>query len=80
MRLSRNLGSDDLIVLLRRYGYEATRQTGSYSPDDTPERCTPYHDSAPQTTSDRNLAGYPQDIAGHLKIEWPTFLDSLFGS
>lgn len=30
MRLPRNLGGDDLIALLQRYGYEVTRQTGSH--------------------------------------------------
>ncbi len=30
MRLPRDLGGEDLAVLLRRYGYEVTRQTGSH--------------------------------------------------
>jgi len=30
MRLPRDLGGKELAVLLRRYGYEVTRQTGSH--------------------------------------------------
>jgi predicted RNA binding protein YcfA (HicA-like mRNA interferase family) len=30
MRLPRDLGGEKLAVLLRRYGYEVTRQTGSH--------------------------------------------------
>jgi predicted RNA binding protein YcfA (HicA-like mRNA interferase family) len=30
MRLPRDLGGEELAVLLRRYGYEVTRQTGSH--------------------------------------------------
>jgi predicted RNA binding protein YcfA (HicA-like mRNA interferase family) len=30
MRLPRDLGGEDLAILLKRYGYEVTRQTGSH--------------------------------------------------
>jgi predicted RNA binding protein YcfA (HicA-like mRNA interferase family) len=30
MRLPRDVGGEELAVLLRRYGYEITRQTGSH--------------------------------------------------
>jgi predicted RNA binding protein YcfA (HicA-like mRNA interferase family) len=30
MRIPRDIGAEDLISLLRRYGYESTRHTGSH--------------------------------------------------
>lgn len=81
MRLPRNLGSDDLIILLRRYGYEVTRQTGSHIRLTTAWN-GPHHVTIPHHKPLRigTLQSILKDIASHLQIDWSTFLSSLLGS
>ena len=79
MRLPRNLGSDDLIALLHRYGYEATRQTGSHIRLTTTQNGV-HHVTIPRHNPLRvgTLQSILKDIAEHLEMDWPIFLDSLF--
>lgn len=79
MRLPRDLTGAELAVLLRRYGYEITRQTGSHI------RLTTlmggeHHITIPAHNPLRvgTLNGILRDVAEHLAISREELLSSLF--
>lgn len=78
MRLPRDLGGDDLVVLLRRYGYEATRQTGSHIRLTTVKNGV-HHVTIPRHKPLRigTLQSILKDIAHHLEMDWSDFLQDL---
>jgi predicted RNA binding protein YcfA (HicA-like mRNA interferase family) len=80
MRLPRDLDADNLISLLRRYGYKVTRQTGSHIRLTTLQGGE-HHVTIPHHKSLRvgTLQAVLQDIAQHLGLNWPAFLEELFG-
>lgn len=71
MKLPRDVSGDELATLLRGYGYEATRQTGSHlrltrSTDGTEHHVTvPRHDPLRVGT----LSAILGDVAAHLGLE-----------
>jgi predicted RNA binding protein YcfA (HicA-like mRNA interferase family) len=73
------MGGEDLITLLRRYGYEATRQTGSHIRLTT-TRNGEHHVTIPRHKPLRvgTLQSVLKDVADHLEMDRPTFLDDLF--
>jgi predicted RNA binding protein YcfA (HicA-like mRNA interferase family) len=80
MRIPRDIGAEDLISLLRRYGYESTRQTGSHI------RVTTILNGEHHVTIPRHrpirvgtLQAILRDIAGHLNKDWRAFSEELFG-
>jgi predicted RNA binding protein YcfA (HicA-like mRNA interferase family) len=80
MRLPRDLGGEELAVLLRRYGYEVTRQTGSHM------RLTTalggeHHITIPCHKPLRvgTLSAILRDVAAHLGITRQTLMETLFG-
>ncbi len=80
MRLPRDLGGEELAVLLRRYGYEVTRQTGSHM------RLTTtlggeHHITIPRHKPLRvgTLSGILRDVAQHLGISRQELVETLFG-
>ena len=79
MRLPRDLGGDDLAVLLRHYGYEVTRQTGSHMRLTT-RRAGEHHITIPRHSALRvgTLAAILTDVADHLGISRQTLLETLF--
>ena len=79
MRLPRDLGGDDLVRVLRRAGYQVTRQTGSHM------RLTTYEHGEHHVTIPRHaelrigtLAGILADVATHLGLTRDELLERLF--
>ncbi len=79
MRLPRDLSGDQLAVLLRRYGYEETRQTGSHMRLTTTQEGE-HHVTIPRHSSLRvgTLSAILSDVAEHLGIPKPTLVETLF--
>lgn len=79
MRISRDVGAEDLISLLRRNGYESTRQTGSHICITTILNGE-HHVTIPRHKPLRvgTLQAILSDIAGHLNTDWRTFAEELF--
>ena len=80
MRLPRDLSGDQLAVLLRRYGYEVTRQTGSHMRLTTMQEGE-HHVTIPRHGSLRvgTLSAVLSDVAEHLGIPKPALVEALFG-
>ena len=80
MRLPRDLSGEELAVLLGRYGYEVTRQTGSHMRLTT-TRGGEHHVTIPSRKSLRvgTLSAILRDVAEHLGIPRETLRDTLFG-
>ena len=79
MRLPRDLSGDQLAVLLRRYGYEVTRQTGSHMRLTTTRRGE-HHVTIPRHKSLRigTLSAILRDVADHLEISREQLVETLF--
>jgi len=80
MRLPRDLGGEELAVMLSRYGYEVTRQTGSHMRVTT-MREGEHHVTIPRHASLRvgTLSGILSDVCEHLGIPKPELVETLFG-
>lgn len=80
MRLPRDLGGEELASLLRRYGYEVTRQTGSHMRLTTMEGGE-HHITIPRHKPLRigTLSSILNDVAEHLGQDRQTLAESLFG-
>ncbi len=80
MRLPRDWGGLELAQLLRRYGYEITRQTGSHLRLTT-QLQGQHHITIPQHKPLRlgTLNGILKEVAMHLDLELETLLESLLG-
>jgi predicted RNA binding protein YcfA (HicA-like mRNA interferase family) len=78
MRLPRDLGGLELAQLLRRYGYDITRQTGSHLRLTTQQHGQ-HHITIPQHKPLRlgTLNAILKDIATHLELELDVLLKSL---
>jgi len=79
MRLPRDLGGDELAVLLRQYSYQVTRQTGSHI------RLTTYQGGEHHITIPRHkwlrvgtLRAILNDVAQHLGVEKNELIESLW--
>ena len=79
MRLPRDIGGEELALLLRRYGYEVMRQTGSHLRLTT-TRKGEHHITIPRHGSLRvgTLSAILNDIAAHLGIARDELQKSLF--
>jgi predicted RNA binding protein YcfA (HicA-like mRNA interferase family) len=79
MRLPRDLDGEELAVLLRRYGYEVTRQTGSHMRLTTAQGGE-HHITIPRHKSLRigTLSAILRDVAEHLGIARQTLVEMLF--
>jgi predicted RNA binding protein YcfA (HicA-like mRNA interferase family) len=80
LRLPRDLSGEELAVLLGRYGYEVTRQTGSHKRLTTTQGGE-HHITIPRHESLRvgTLNAILRDVAEHLDIPRQTLLETLFG-
>ena len=80
MKIPRDLGGEELAQLLKRYGYQATRQTGSHIRLTT-TREGEHHVVIPKhkTLKIGTLNSVLSDIAGHLKLKKEILIDELFG-
>jgi predicted RNA binding protein YcfA (HicA-like mRNA interferase family) len=79
MRIPRDVSGDELAKLLKRYGYEVTRQVGSHMRLTT-ERGGEHHITIPQHKPLRigTLNGILKDVAEHLKLSRDDLAESLF--
>lgn len=82
MKLPRDLSGAELAKLLRRYGYEVTRQTGSHLRLTTTIRTYQHHISIPQHKSLKigTLAAILDDTSRYLKMRRSALEQELFGS
>ncbi len=80
MRLPRDLGGPELAGLLRRYGYQVIRQSGSHLRLVSRIRGPEHHITIPVHRAIRvgTLGEIPTDIAAYLKIDRASLLDELF--
>jgi predicted RNA binding protein YcfA (HicA-like mRNA interferase family) len=80
LRLPRDLSGEELAVLLGRYGYEVTRQTGSHMRLTTAQGGE-HHITIPRHESLRvgTLNAILRDVAEHLDIPRQKLLATLFG-
>jgi predicted RNA binding protein YcfA (HicA-like mRNA interferase family) len=80
MKLPRDIGGEELAVLLHRYGYEVTRQTGSHM------RLTTLQGGEHHVTIPRHkplrigtLSAILKDVAQHLEVDREALVKSLLG-
>ena len=78
MKLPRDLGGEELAKLLRQYGYEITRQTGSHMRLTT-NQSGEHHITIPRHQSLRvgTLNAILKDVAQHLGMERDDLIRSL---
>ncbi|MFH1084533.1 MAG: type II toxin-antitoxin system HicA family toxin [Chloroflexota bacterium] len=81
MRLPRDLDGEPLAMLLGRYGYAVTRQTGSHMRLTTTQEGE-HHITIPRHGPLRigTLSAILNDVAEHLGIPRQTLVESLFGN
>lgn len=81
MKLPRDLSGHDLVKLLRRYGYEQTRQVGSHIRLQSTLRGQPHYITVPDHDELRpgTLNAILSDVADYVGIERSTIVDQLFG-
>ena len=79
MRLPREISGEDLAKLLKKYGYEITRQTGSHLRLTTQQQGE-HHITIPAHKSLKigTLSGILADIANHFKIDKTDLIKELF--
>jgi predicted RNA binding protein YcfA (HicA-like mRNA interferase family) len=80
MKIPRDLNSDELIKLLKPFGYETTRQTGSHIRLTTDE-LGQHHVTVPHHSPIKvgTLSAILGEVANHLHIPKQDFLQELFG-
>ncbi len=80
MKLPRDLGGEELVVLLGRYGYAVTRQTGSHMRAESTLRGFEHHVTIPRHPSLRagTLSAILHEVAAYLEIERHTLVEELF--
>jgi predicted RNA binding protein YcfA (HicA-like mRNA interferase family) len=80
VRLPRDVEGEELALLLRRYGYEVTRQTGSHMRLTTTQEGE-HHVTIPRHGSLRvgTLSAILGDVAEHLGIPKQGLAETLFG-
>jgi len=80
MKIPRDIGAEDLISLLRRYGYQSTGQTGSHVRLTTAMNGE-HHITIPGHKPLRigTLHALLKDIADRLNMDWHAFAEQPFG-
>jgi predicted RNA binding protein YcfA (HicA-like mRNA interferase family) len=81
LRLPRGLSGAELARLLRRYGYEVSRQTGSHVRLTSTMMGTEHHVTIPAHRDLRlgTLASILSNVAAYLKKDRETLANELFG-
>ncbi len=81
MRLLRDVRGEQLAKLLKRYGYQVTRQTGSHVRLTSTYRGEEHHITIPRHASLRvgTLSGILSDVAEYLGIDKAQLVQELFG-
>lgn len=80
MKIPRDIGTDELVKLLSKYGYRVTRQKGSHLRLTT-DKNGEHHITIPQHDLLKigTLNSILNDIAEYLKIDKQTLIAELFG-
>ena len=80
MKLPRDLGGDELIALLGKYGYQATRQTGSHVRLTSNYKGTEHHVTVPRHESLKvgTLSSIMDEVAGYLMMDKQSLIDEMF--
>lgn len=81
MKLPRDLRGDALATLLRQYGFQVTRQTGSHLRLTSSIMGAEYHITVPrhETLKVGTLAAILADVAKYLEIDREQLAEQLFG-
>jgi predicted RNA binding protein YcfA (HicA-like mRNA interferase family) len=82
LKLPRDLDGKKLAALLRAYGYEITRQTGSHIRLTSTLKGREHHITIPahRVLSVGTLHGILRETATYLEMELASFLNELFGA
>ena len=82
MKLPRDLDGKKLAALLRPYGFEITRQTGSHMRLTSAQKGREHHVTIPAHKELRvgTLHSILSEVAAYLEMELAALLDELFGS
>lgn len=80
MKIPRDVGGEELIQLLARFGYSITRQTGSHIRLTSSARGTEHHITIPRHNPLKvgTLSGILKDVASYLEINRQQFIADLF--
>jgi predicted RNA binding protein YcfA (HicA-like mRNA interferase family) len=81
MKLPRDVGGEELALLLRKYSYQITRQTGSHMRLTSTFKGTEHHITIPRHGSLKvgTLNSILKDIAAYLELERDQLVEELFG-
>ena len=81
MKLPRDLSGEELARLLRRYGYEITRQTGSHLRLTCTTKGTEHHVTIPAHHALKigTLSATLHDVAAYLEMDRTALAAELFG-
>ena len=81
MKLPRDLGGEELVALLGRYGYQVIRQTGSHMRLTSTHKSTEHHLTIPRHKPLRlgTLNSIVNEVATYLEMEKQNLIDDLFG-
>lgn len=81
MKLPRDTGGEELAILLGRYGYQVTRQTGSHMRLTSTYKGTEHHLTVPRHKPLRagTLSSLVNEVATYLEVERQSLIDELFG-
>ncbi len=81
MKLPRDLPGEQLASLLRRYGYETTRQTGSHLRLTSTAKGSEHHITIPRHKELKvgTLNAILSDVAGYLEMDREELADDLLG-
>ena len=80
MKLPRDTGGKELAAILRKYGYQVTRQTGSHMQLTSSFKGTIHHLTIPDHQPLRigTLSKIVGDVASYLEMEKQELLEKLF--
>jgi len=80
MKIPRDISSDNLIQLLKRYDYKITHQTGSHLRLTSNNKNTEHHITIPKHKDLKigTLNNILKDISGYLEIDKENLIKNLF--
>jgi len=80
MKLPRDLGGDELITLLSKYGYQVTRKVGSHARLTSTYKTTEHHITIPlhKPIKIGTLSNIINEVAVYLETDKQSLLDDLF--
>lgn len=80
MKLPRDVGGEELFVLLGKYGYQVTRQTGSHMRLTSTFKGGQHHITIPRHKPLRvgTLSNILNDVASYLEVDRQSLVNELF--